>query len=193
MLKKEYFDIKDNLIKKSVKVVTYDNETIIGIFKKENKKNKSIFIGNRELLIKDIRIIELSKIEDINMEYHILLSKEEENLFNRLKELNIDFKNSLLVIFLLRTHYYENKQIEKMSNFLSDLALDEIDFDEIEKYACLLADDERYYDEIVGCPNLDGDISFIDCLKLSSVEDSKDPKDRCAKCMKCVYHDPKIK
>ena len=193
MLKKDYLNIKDNLIKKSVKVVTYDNETLIGVFKKEDKHNKSIFIGTREILIKDIRCIEPSKVEDIDMEYHIILSSEENKLYDRLKDLGIDYKNILLIIFLLRTHDNEINQIDKMINFLSDVNMDEIDFDEIEKYACLLANDEKYYDEIVGCPNLDGDISFIDCLKLSSVEDSKDPKERCTKCMKCVYHDPKIK
>ena len=97
----------------------------------------------------------------------------------------------LLIIFLLRTHDNEINQIDKMINFLSDVNMDEIDFDEIEKYACLLANDEKYYDEIVGCPNLDGDISFIDCLKLSRDEDLKE--DKCDKCMKCVYHNPKLK
>ena len=191
MLKKDYLNIKDNLIKKSVKVVTYDNETLIGVFKKEDKHNKSIFIGTREILIKDIRCIEPSKVEDIDMEYHIILSSEENKLYDRLKELGIDYKNILLIIFLLRTHDNENTQIDKMINFLSDVNMDEIDFDEIEKYACLLANDEKYYDEIVGCPNLDGDISFIDCLKLSRDEDLKE--DKCDKCMKCVYHNPKLK
>lgn len=191
MLKKEYISIKDNLIKQSVKVVTYDNETLIGVFKKEDKKNKSIFIGKKEILIKDIRCIEPSKIEDINMEYHILLTEEENKLYDRLTSLEVGFKDSLLVIFLLRTHDNENGQIEKMMNFLSDVNKDEIDFDEIEKYACLLANDEKYYDEIVSCPNLEGDISFIDCLKLSRDEDEKE--DKCDKCMKCVYHNPKLK
>ena len=191
MLKKDYLNIKDNLIKKSVKVVTYDNETLIGVFKKEDKHNKSIFIGTREILIKDIRCIEPSKVEDIDMEYHIILSSEENKLYDRLKDLGIDYKNILLIIFLLRTHDNEINQIDKMINFLSDVNMDEIDFDEIEKYACLLANDEKYYDEIVGCPNLDGDISFIDCLKLSRDEDLKE--DKCDKCMKCVYHNPKLK
>ena len=91
MLKKDYLNIKDNLIKKSVKVVTYDNETLIGVFKKEDKHNKSIFIGTREILIKDIRCIEPSKVEDIDMEYHIILSSEENKLYDRLKDLGIDY------------------------------------------------------------------------------------------------------
>ncbi len=191
MLKKDYLRIKDSLIKQSVKVVTYDNETLIGVFKKEDRKKKSVFIGNKEILVKDIRCIELSKVEDFNMEYHIILNDEERNLFNRLSELGVDYKNSLLVIFLLRTHDNEINQICKMISFLEDINMDEIDIDEIEKYACLLANDEKYYDEVVGCPAMEGDISFIDCLKLSCIEDNKDDKN--PKCMNCVYHNPKLK
>ena len=191
MLKKDYLRLKDSLIKQSVKVVTYDNETLIGVFKKEDRKKKSVFIGDKEILVKDIRCIELSKLEDFNMEYHIILNDEERNLFNRLNELGVDYKNSLLVIFLLRTHDNEINQICKMISFLEDINMDEIDIDEIEKYACLLANDEKYYDEVVGCPAMEGDISFIDCLKLSCIEDNKDDKN--PKCMNCVYHNPKLK
>ena len=94
------------------------------------------------------------------------------------------------IILLLKTKDKVDNQCIKMLRFLYKTK--SITFEEVEKYAYLLAEDEKYDNYIVKCPlNDNKEISYIDCLKTSNGVD-KELKQlsirKTKECLKCPNH-----
>lgn len=296
MKKNAFNKIRDNFYKKNVVITTYNDKKIIGKYDSEISNLGIIYIGNEEVLIKDIKEMELLKdnqiykyvivtyedddygseysykttlnnikvgdivlvdragievpaeVVDVNLytrdsapypvektkdiisiisssddedddyvdrrttvnsdDYKYTYNEIEQQVVDKLTELGLNYKKSLRVILMLRTHYNSDKQCEKMLGFLESCTKDDLRLlEEIEKYARTLADDSNWANHSFPCPAVgEGYMSIIDCLECSDEDiwkehESDEPHEAGPYevdfefndiCKKCKWHNPVI-
>ena len=257
MKKFAFNKLKEKYYKKNVVITTYDDKKIVGKYDSEIANLGIIYIGNEEVLIKDIKEIELLKdnqiykyvvvvyeddeyereysykttlnnikvgdivlvdrqglevsaeVVDVNLytrdsapypvektkdiisiishseddeddyvdqrttvnsdDYKYTYDEVEQKVVDKLTKMGLNYKKSLRVILMLRTHYNSDRQCEKMLGFLESFSDNEPRMlEEIEKYARTLADEENWANHSFECPAVNNKyISIIDCLECS--------------------------